>query len=331
MPHKLFYQQAAGVLCQNNLWGDTNKRCTLHAYLHADKLLQFYSGCLHGHLTRYAELLLESMLASLGTSVTAFLLPGQVTLQEARSGPKTATRYPAERAARPRQRPTSFTRPVTLQQCVGGFFYAMGEWNLSPAGSYWHLCGWWAGEGRGPAEEEWGVCVWYDKGSVELKHFLNLDLIEQNRTFCTYGHVYARKPFSEAPYFEMPSVASISHYKSTGRWLSDLLTAFLSMCEHLRPALCMCGAPQLHTGKTRIIEGHCLRGHATAGTLWLILLLCGPSRLVPWASTHGKKLCHIPLFPPELLRIYPPTASPHLTHPFILHPYCLAWQHSHAR
>lgn len=93
------------------------------------------------HLTRYAELLLESMLASLDTSVTAFLLPGQVTLQEARSGPKTATRYPVERAAHPRQWPASFTRPVTPQQCVGGFFYAMGEWNLSPAGSCWHLCG----------------------------------------------------------------------------------------------------------------------------------------------------------------------------------------------
>jgi len=53
--------------------------------------LQSYSGSLCRHLTHYAELLLESMLASLGTSVTAFLLPGQVTLQEARSGPKTAT------------------------------------------------------------------------------------------------------------------------------------------------------------------------------------------------------------------------------------------------
>lgn len=150
MPHTLFYHLTAGVQCQNNLRGDThtNMHCTLHAYLHARPLAVLthictgsHSRSLHRHLTRYAELLLESTLASLGTSVTAFLLPGQVTLQEARSGPKTATRYPAERAAHPRQRPASFTRPVTLQQCVEGFFYAMGEWNLSPAGSCWHLCG----------------------------------------------------------------------------------------------------------------------------------------------------------------------------------------------
>lgn len=75
--------------------------CVLLAYLHAQthgphnprSLLctRSQSGSSHRHLTRYAELLLESMLASLDTSVTAFLLPGQVTLQEARSGPKTAT------------------------------------------------------------------------------------------------------------------------------------------------------------------------------------------------------------------------------------------------
>ncbi|CAK6962998.1 hypothetical protein NQZ68_030980 [Scomber scombrus] len=57
----------------------TSEQCPLH------------SGSSPRHSTRYAELLLESMLASLDTSVTAFLLPGQVTLQEATSGPKTAT------------------------------------------------------------------------------------------------------------------------------------------------------------------------------------------------------------------------------------------------
>lgn len=59
----------------------------------------------------------------------------------------------------------------------------------------------------------------------------------------------------------------------------------------------LCGAPQLHTGEARITEGHCPRGHATGGTLWLIRLLScssGPSRSVPWASTHGKKLWNIP-------------------------------------
>lgn len=132
--------------------------CT-HIYMHRYMTLTVLShtsshcGSSHRHLTRYAELLLESMLASLGTSVTAFLLPGQVTLQEARIGPKTATWYPPKRAVHPRQRPASFTRPVTPQQCVGGFFYAMGEWNLSPAGSCWHLCGRWARDGRGPAGE----------------------------------------------------------------------------------------------------------------------------------------------------------------------------------
>ena len=112
-----------------------------------------HSGSSRRHPTRYAELLLESVLASLGTSVATFLRRGQVTLQEARSGPKTATWYPAERAAHPRQGQASFTRPVTPQQCVGGFFYAMGEWNLSPAGSYWHLRGRWAGEAGGPTGE----------------------------------------------------------------------------------------------------------------------------------------------------------------------------------
>lgn len=152
MPHTLFYHLTAGVQCQNNLRGDTHKYAlhTTCIFTRTDTrplavlthiCTGSHSRSLHRHLTRYAELLLESTLASLGTSVTAFLLPGQVTLQEARSGPKTATRYPAERAAHPRQRPASFTRPVTPQQCVEGFFYAMGEWNLSPAGSCWHLCG----------------------------------------------------------------------------------------------------------------------------------------------------------------------------------------------
>lgn len=154
-----------------------------------------HSGSSHRHPTRYAELLLESMLASLGTSVTAFLLPGQVTLQEARSGPKTATWYPAERAAHPRQRPASFTRPVTPQQCVGVFFYAMGEWNLSPAGSYWHLCGRWAGEGRGPAGEVEGVsvCMCSNKDSGELKDFWTLHFIAKEQKSCTYGHVHAKQ------------------------------------------------------------------------------------------------------------------------------------------
>lgn len=138
--------QTAGVQCQNNFQGDAQICGVLCVHIYTQGYMALAvlshicpSGSLHRHLTRYAELLLESMLASLGTSVTAFLLPGQVTLQEARSGPKTATRYPLERAAHPRQRPASFARPVTPQQCVGGFFYAMGEWNLSPTGSYWHL------------------------------------------------------------------------------------------------------------------------------------------------------------------------------------------------
>lgn len=71
----------------------------MHIYTHGYMALEVlthictrsHSGGSRRHPTRYAELLPESMLASLGTSVTAFLLPGQVTLQEARSGPKTAT------------------------------------------------------------------------------------------------------------------------------------------------------------------------------------------------------------------------------------------------
>lgn len=114
--------------------------CALHAYLHArgrgprspPSHMHWgnHTGSSRRHPTRYAELLPESMLASLDTSVTAFLLPGQVTLQEARSGPKTATRSPAERAAHPRQRPASFTRPVTPQQCVGGLFLRNGTVEL---------------------------------------------------------------------------------------------------------------------------------------------------------------------------------------------------------
>lgn len=110
----------------------------MHIYLHGFIALTVpthicpgsHSGSLHRHLTRYVELLLKSMLASLDTSVTAFFLPGQVTLQEARSGPKRATRHPTERAAHPRQQPASFTRPVTPQQCVGGFFtqWESGTW-----------------------------------------------------------------------------------------------------------------------------------------------------------------------------------------------------------
>lgn len=201
MPHTLFYHQTAGVQCQNKLRGDTQiciAHC-MHIYTHGYMALAVlahictssHSGSSRRHLTRYAELLLESMLASQGTSVTAFLLLGQVTLQEARSGPKTATWYPAERAAYPRQRPASFTRPVTPQQCVGGFFYAMGEWNLSPAGSYWHLCGRWTGEGRGPAGEVEGVCVWSNKDSDELKDCWTLDFTTKEQNICTYDHVHA--------------------------------------------------------------------------------------------------------------------------------------------
>lgn len=63
--------------------------CT-HGYTGLRVFSHMHSGSLHRHPTCYAELLL-SMLASLVTSVTAFFQPGQVTLQEARSGPKTAT------------------------------------------------------------------------------------------------------------------------------------------------------------------------------------------------------------------------------------------------
>lgn len=148
-----------------------------------------YNGSSRRCLTCYAELLLESMLASLDTSVTAFLLQGQVTLWEARSGPKTATWYRAERAVHPRQRPASFTHPVTPQQCVGGFFYAMGEWNLIPAGSYWHLCGRWTGGGRGPAGEVEGVCVRSNKETLDL-------ITTKQKRFAhkTYVHVKQEKP-----------------------------------------------------------------------------------------------------------------------------------------
>lgn len=117
----------------------------LHSYLHAQKpdrhRLLLHQKSLSGlHLRHYPELLLESVLASQGTSVTAFLQLGQVTPQEARSGSKTATQYPSKRTVQRRQRPASFTHPVTLQQCVVGAFYAMGQWNLSPGGSCWHLC-----------------------------------------------------------------------------------------------------------------------------------------------------------------------------------------------
>lgn len=101
MPHTSFYHQTAGVQCQNNLRGDTQIciACCMHIYMLGYMALTVLthictksdSGSSRRHPTRYAELLLESMLASLDTSVTAFLLPGQVTLQEARSGPKTAT------------------------------------------------------------------------------------------------------------------------------------------------------------------------------------------------------------------------------------------------
>lgn len=97
MPHTFFYHQTAGVQCQNNLRGDTQiciAYC-VHIYMALATLTYICTRSNRGnsrrHLTRYAELLLESMLASLDTSVTAFFLPGQVTLQEARSGPKTAT------------------------------------------------------------------------------------------------------------------------------------------------------------------------------------------------------------------------------------------------
>ncbi len=203
MPHTFFYNQTAGVRCQNNLGRDIQICIAyfMHIYTHVHlapavpthKCTRSQSWSSHRHPTRYAELLLESMLASLDTSVTAFLLPGQVTLQEARSGPKTATWYPTERAAHPRQRPASFTRPVTPQQCVGSFFYAMGEWNLSPVGSSWHLCGRWTGEGRGPAGEVEGVCVNSNKDSGELRDCRTLDLTTKEVKICTYDHVHGKQ------------------------------------------------------------------------------------------------------------------------------------------
>lgn len=58
----------------------------MHIFTHGQVLVVLpdictssYSGSSDRHPTPYAELLLESMLASLGTSVTAFLWPGQVT------------------------------------------------------------------------------------------------------------------------------------------------------------------------------------------------------------------------------------------------------------
>lgn len=75
-----------------------NMHHILHTYLHArehDPHTPLYRS-VRVCLRCYAELLLELALTSQGTSVTAFLLLGQVTLQEARSGPKTATRHPSK-------------------------------------------------------------------------------------------------------------------------------------------------------------------------------------------------------------------------------------------
>lgn len=87
-------------------------------------------------------------------------------------------------------------------------------------------------------------------------------------------------------------------------WLPDWLTDWppVNMWAFTPSLVSLWGTS---TPQARIIEGHYPRGHATAGTLWLILLPCGPSRLVPWTSTHGKRLCRIPPFPSEPQRIYP--------------------------
>ena len=264
------------------------------------------------HLTRYAELLLESMLASLDTSVTAFLLPGQVTLQEARSGPKTATRYPVERAAHPRQWPASFTRPVTPQQCVGGFFYAMGEWNLSPAGSCWHLCGRWTGEGRGPAGEVEGVRVSSNKELRDCwtslrrnKRFAHMTCPCQARATFSKSNTLWKAFCSLSPTLQRRGALTFCLTDCLTDWLTDWPPDWppVNMWA-LTPSLVSLWGTS--TPQARIIEGHYPRGHATAGTLWLILLPCGPSRLMPWASTHGKRLCRIPPFPSEPPENLPP-------------------------
>lgn len=97
------YRQEAGIQCQNNHWGHTNKHVLYSAciFTRTKRPSEFYTNSSCWHPTRYAELLLESVLPSLATSVAAFLWPGQVTLHKDQTWAKVRNPTPSPQSSTP--------------------------------------------------------------------------------------------------------------------------------------------------------------------------------------------------------------------------------------
>lgn len=160
------------------------------------------------------------------------------------------------RAVDPRQRAASFAHPVTPQQCVWGFFYATGKWNSSQVESDWHLCGPWAGEGRGSTGEG---------GSGNgIKNF---DLVEKTKVLQGWQ--------TQQKHTTAVALVSIEHLDVGGY-----------------PDLSLWDASSL---PTRITQGHWLR-RCVSPTLGWSFSPTAPSHLVPLASLMEKGSDAFPCF-----------------------------------
>lgn len=237
----------------------------------------------------YAERLLESVLTSPNTSVTAFLLPEQVTLWEARSGPNSNLK--------PGSGPASASSIIrsscdTAAMCLG-LFLCNRKVELESS-RIWLASVWTMSRGRQ------GI---YGRGGSG-NGIKNFDLVEKTKVL--HGRQTQQKPFCGAA---RPSASTV--------------VALVSI-EHLDvggyPDLSLWDASSL---PTRITQGHWPR-RCVSTTLDWSCSPTAPSHLVPLASLMEKGSDAFPCF--YMNGTPPPCHSPYLLHPirlrFHFHGHC---------
>lgn len=204
----------------------------------------------------YAERLSESALTSRNTSVTAFLLPEQVTLWEARSGPNGNLK--------PGSAPASATSIIrsscdTAAMCLG-LFLRNGKGELESSRI------WLASVGTGSPGREGDP-----QGSGNgIKNF---DLVIQKQTLCT-DDTTRQKPFFVEP---------LQHQ---GLWFQTMPRIWMRERTQSGP----CGTPRLYQqGLRKDTDRGDVSAHRSTDP-------APPSHLVPWARLMEKGSEAFPCF-----------------------------------
>lgn len=204
-----------------------------HGYTHI--CTSSCSGSSRRHLTRYAELLPESMLVSLSTSVTAFLLP-QVTLPRGQKWAKDGNLIPSQKTSAPTSAASVIHSSCdTAAMCWGAFFtqWESGTWVQQD------LTGICVDDELERAEDllgKWKVFVCDQiKILVKRKDCWTLGFTTKEQKICTYIHVHTKQEKHWVKQHTLKGLLSLQLHITKDRG-TDWLIALLSMCEHLRQA-----------------------------------------------------------------------------------------------